>query len=56
MSKFLILLNKKSITTKYYVDRLKDDEYIKADKIYKYLLNNYKVLESFNYLVSPEKA
>lgn len=44
------------ITTKYYVDRLKDDEYIKADKIYKYLLNNYKVLESFNYLVSPEKA
>ncbi len=41
------------IRTKYYNDRLKDNEYIKADKIYNYLLNNYKVLESFTYLEDP---
>ena len=41
------------ITTKYYDERLKNDKYIKANKIYNYLLNNYKVLESFTYLDDP---
>ncbi len=41
------------ITTKYYNERLKNDNYKKADKIYNYLLKTYKILDSFTYLEDP---
>ncbi len=35
------------INCKYYYDRLEDEEYIKSEKIYNYLIDNYPILDSY---------